>query len=75
MKFNPAGNWLVVVLANGKDLLVLETMYYEERGVLDGHFFPITDFCWSGDGLHLVSVSNQALYVWSLDLMKKYSIH
>eukprot|EP00210_Caulerpa_lentillifera_P005854 g5598.t1 len=71
MKYSPAGSLLAVVMANSKDLLILDSIHYEERGVLDGHPFPITDFCWSIDGMRLVSISKQALYVWSIDLMRK----
>ena len=71
MKFSPAGNWLAAVDGNGKDIVVFDIMHMKQRGILDGHLFDVADLCWSEDGIRLVSISDQDLYVWSMDSMQK----
>lgn len=71
MKYSPGGNWFAAVDSNGQDIVIYETIHMEQRGVLDGHLSNITDLCWSEDGIRLASVSDQDIYLWSMDSMEK----
>ena len=71
MKFNPAGNWLAAVDASGRDIVVFETVHYKQIGKMDGHILDVKEICWKQDGMQLLSVSEQEVYIWSLESMTR----